>query len=145
MKKILVMLLTIVMIIMTIGTTAFAAETNYNAEIQENILEVNTSRSRQIVPGDARLSFYPAISGQHFSCSSGNISIRINFTPNDGGTILAVRLKDVTTGTTVREWQSSNGYIQSSISLSQGHTYYFEYLCAYGNRTITVYNTSFES
>lgn len=148
-KRIQTMFLAVILAVMSIGTTAFAAEstvTNDSTIVSENVASSHPigSYPRDLVPEDRNYSFYPSRAGHSFQCKSGKVDINISFTPNDGNTILAVRLKDTSAAYTVKEWQSSNGNIRDYITVTAGHSYIFEYLCAYGTRTITVNNYSSE-
>lgn len=149
MKKIFVMLLAVVMTVMSVGaTTAFAAEaTHVDDMINVSEAEENVARYsyiHELVPKDVNYEVVTSRAGHEFQCFSNKAYINITFSPGDGNSILAVRLKDANNGATIKEWQSSNGRIQGEISVDTGRDYIFEYLCAYGTRTITVQNHSYE-
>ncbi len=150
-KRIQAMVLATIMSVMTLGTTtAFAAEDTMN-NTREDIPVVSESNAG-IVPLDS-LRFMDSVtistthseSGRNFVAGSNNLRFDASFTTG-GNPIVAIRLHDVSAGgVVIREWQSSNGKIQDTVGVTRGRTYVFEYLVAYGSRSVQVSNVIFDA
>ena len=142
-KRIFGLMLAVVMAVMSLGAvTAFAAETTIPNENEVQVVnfddEVALATDYYIRTDSC--SFTTSAAGGSFTCTTGKIKFNCSFTPSNGSTILAVRLHDVTTGQMVREWQSSNGTVDTTISVTRNHVYIFEYLRASGTSTVRVTN-----
>lgn len=145
-KRISAMSLAVIMAVALLGTsTAFAME---NVNLHENTIIESTSNQSgipQIVDdvGIVLSNAQPSIAGNPFVATTPKLWFGVSFRPANGSVILAVRLHDKTTNQVIQEWQSSNGSINQTISLTQGHTYIFEYLRAYGDQTVNLHNYGF--
>lgn len=148
-KRIQAMFLAIIMAVMTIGaTTAFAAENTSMENVHENEKNLVASGTYDaLITTDRRsITTSKSAAGSSFICLTGTIKFNATFNQVDGNTILAVRLYQVASGGNIllREWQSSNGSIRDSISVSPNGTYIFEYLLARGTKTVSVTNSIYQ-
>lgn len=144
------MLATIMMVMASGTTTAFAAENApenavWTATESSEVSDANTAARAGLVTlvndtfnmsgthrGASRTYNYNAIA---FDCSIRDQNG--NYLPN-GSTILAIRLYDDTNGA-MKEWQtSSNGLVVMSWPITRGHRYHFEYLVAYGTQNLRI-------
>lgn len=147
-KRIQALILATVMMIISSGTTtAFAAENatwvnTENVEVEHNtttstssglVLLVNDTFNMSGTHIGARRTYnYNAIA---FDCTIRDQNG--NALPN-GSTILAIRLHDDTDGA-VKEWQtSSGGLVVLSHPITKGHQFHFEYLVAYGTQNLKI-------
>ncbi len=141
-KRIQVLFLAVIMAVMTFGaTTAFAAEDT------DNIINVTSTQSGlpQLVDDSSIVlsNSTPSVAGKSFVATTPKLWFGVGFTPTNGSVIVAVRLHDKTTNQVVQEWQSSNGAVNATISVTPGHTYIFEYLRAYGTQNVKLHNYGF--
>ncbi len=142
-KRISAMFMAVIMTVAIFaGTTAFAAEdTNLH---KENIIEMTSVQ--RVLPqpvNDVNIvlsNAQPSAAGNPFVAEQPKLWFGVGFSPANGSVVLAVRLHDKTTNQVVQEWQSSNGSISKTIPVTQGHTYIFEYLRAYGTQNVNVHN-----
>lgn len=152
-KRIQAMFLTVIMAIMTIGTTtAFAAEPQNEDIIWVEGEEFTVGSDSEITPrayinwlvNNETFTIQSSTAGNPFVCRSNFMTAEINFTPSNGSVILAVRLIDQTTNQRINEWQDSDGHMTFNQNVTPGHTYIFEYLKAYGNQPITLRCSAYE-
>lgn len=146
-KKFYAMLLAVTMSVMSVGTmTAFAAEKVDTSNVTIESVKADTGIAPQadhLMKTDNRSFTSSAVGGEVY-CISGVIKFSGTFTPNNGSTILAVRLHNLTTGQLVREWQSSNGSFGDTINVPRNNVYQFEYLRAYGSQRVSVTNNIYQ-
>lgn len=167
-KRIQAFLLAMVLAIFSTGTTAFAAETNENSNIDSNIVDVTinengyveTTYEFEVTPdkmdsngiallsADVDQSFTMTSShrGSSRSYSGRFLNVTMSATDTNGNavnTILAARFCDHNTEDTLFELQcSANGQPRNlyDFSITSGKLYYFQYLIAYGTQqTIRVH------
>lgn len=131
-KRILTLLLVAIMAISTFGTTtAFAAE--------QPTYDTNAIRLFEIRKDSKNITATSPANGGTFSSSSNEIRFELRY--SKANTIVAVRLHDQATGQTIQEWQTSSGSLDMYVNVTPGHSYYFEYLVAYGSGTVSITNT----
>ena len=150
-KRIQIMILALVMCLGTFGgTTAFAAE--IPEEIVETIeFEITQNETNGVVSlmatsnVDDTFNVYLSHTGSSRTYSGRYIRYSIEITDTNGNAvdnILAVRLYD-STGSLKSEgqfWANGSLNIIQDIPVSSGHSYYFQYLLAYGTaRTLRVH------
>lgn len=145
-KRISAMFMAIIMTVAVFGTTtAFAAEDT--SLHKEDIIEITSVESGLPQPvNDVNVvlsNAQPSAAGNPFVAEQPKLWFGVEFYPTNGSVVVAVRLHDKTTNQVVQEWQSSNGSINKVISLTQGHTYIFEYLRAYGTQNVSLHNYGF--
>lgn len=135
-KRIQALFLTLVMALMTFGTTtAFAA-----TAVETEAVQPRTTRAIEILEDySGGITTSRSAAGQAFTSTSNELRFEINYSATN--TIVAVRLHDQTTGSVVGEWQDSSGDFYKHVQVTKGHTYIFEYLVAYGSGTVYVTNT----
>lgn len=150
-KRILTMFLAIVMAVMTIGTTAFAAESTIAdyTPVKEQIgadvsIPMRSNGPFTLINESKTITTTSSKAGKIFTSGSGILTFRATFNQVDGNTIVAIRLHNQTRNELIGEWQSSNGTIEVTINVPSGHLLQFEYLLARGTKTVTVTNYAFE-
>ena len=145
-----VIALAVVMAVMTLGTTtAFAAENTTEDAVWVKVDDVEITSPNSDVFADLIADDTWNINGTHTG-----VTRKYNYSYLDfglwmyaqdgsslpsGSTILAIRLYDDTSGG-YREWQTSSEYIfKSTVELTYGHKYHFEYLVAYGTPALKLH------
>lgn len=145
-KRFQALVITFIMIASTVGaTTAFAAEN----DSQQNVAAISAASEtispmyveEKLLTSDiSTITLTRSVAGHTFWTVYGKIHFRCTFT-TPGGNIVAVRLRNYTaSGRIEKEWQSSNGVIEDTISIDPGMLYQFEYLVAYGSGTVSFSN-----
>lgn len=148
-KRIQAMFLAVIMAVMSISTTAFAAEsTSMNhTQVEEQIatdVAVPMSNQVTLINESKNITTTSSKAGAIFTSGSGILTFRATFNQVDGNTIVAIRLHNQTRHEMIGEWQSSNGTIEVTTNVPSGHSLQFEYLLARGTKTVTVTNYAFE-
>lgn len=147
-KRMQALALAAIMATMTFETIpAFAAEIS---ESEDAIIIANSNESGIMPCATATLvdqTFNMSVvhTGSTRRYNYNSIWFDCVFTNQDGsaltdGTILAIRLYDATTGQKVTEWQDSSGrcYV-NAFSIDSTHSYYFQYVVAYGTPNLRIH------
>lgn len=149
-KRIQAMFLTVIMAIMTIGTTtAFAAEPQNEDIVWVEGEEFTVGSDSEITPRALTTIVNQKfnISGEHTGSTRTynyyNVGVICSFKDRNGnipsdGTILSIQLYNAA-GQKVHEWQGSNGVVLGqTVPITYGGRYFFKYAVAYGTRDLNL-------
>lgn len=147
-KRTISLMLVAIMAVMACGaTTAFAAEVDPANDSNVVATEVETASARSTTIVNDTFNMYgPTHRGADRTYRYNKLGFTCRITDTNGNplpsnsVVLEIRLIDNVTGAT-RAWQigTDSGLIVLPVSITNGRSYHFEYIFAYGNPPIQVH------